>query len=193
MVTLPYLILRDALDLVWVQKLIFAYTSMPSSTGETQGPHQPRKYNFPRHSFGRKGELRSFKAAWFDNWSWLDYQEVNDSVLCYYCSCASSRNLLAKGLYSKQEETFVTKGFMNWKDACASFWKHKSSNYHIDAVKAITKPWVNVGEMLSQVQGEQKQLNSHMLMTILQNVQFLGWQGLALRGPMMMKAISSNW
>jgi len=36
--------------------------------------------------------------------------------------------------------------------------------------------------MLSHVHGEQKQLNSRMLMTIMQNVQFLGRQGLALRG-----------
>ena len=57
----------------------------------------PRKYNFPGRSFGSKGELQSFKAAWFDNWSRLDHHEMNDSVLC---SCANSRNLLAEVLYS---------------------------------------------------------------------------------------------
>jgi len=81
---------------------------------------------------------------------------VNDSVLCYYCSCANRETCWQKGLYGKREETFITKGFINWKDACASFWKHESSNYHFDAVKSITKLRVNVGDMLSQAHGEQK-------------------------------------
>ena len=67
-----------------------AYAKCASSTSG------PRKYNFPGRSFGSKGESRSFKAAWFDNWSRLYHQEMSDSVLC---SCANSRNLLAKELY----------------------------------------------------------------------------------------------
>ena len=46
------------------------------------GRLDPGSYNFPGHSFRSKGESQSFKAALFDNSSWLDYQEVNDSVLC---------------------------------------------------------------------------------------------------------------
>ena len=53
-------------------------------TGEA--PHQPRKYNFRGCSFRSKRESRSFKAARIEKWSLLDYQEVSDSVLCYYCS-----------------------------------------------------------------------------------------------------------
>ena len=107
---------------------------------------------------------------------------MSDSVVCYYCSRANDKSLLTSSLYGKREETFLTKGFVNWKDACASFWKHEASKYHIDAVEVFSKPQKNVGEMLSQARCEQKKLNGRMLMTILQNVQYLGRQGLALRG-----------
>ena len=48
--------------------------------------------------------------------------------------------MLAKGLYRRHEEAFITKGFINWQDACASFRKHETSKFHIEAAQAITKP-----------------------------------------------------
>ena len=132
--------------------------------------HPPRKYHFPGRSFGNKGEKRSFKALWFDTWPWLSYQEVSDSVICFYCCQASNRNLLTKGLYGGCEEAYITKGFVNWKDVCASFRKHETSKFHIEAVQTVTKPQHNVDEMLSQVHSNQKKMNSHMLLTIMQNV-----------------------
>ena len=92
--------------------------------------NQPRSLWFLECSFVNKGEKRSFKAAWFDTWPWLDYQ---DSIICFYCSCANNRKLLTKGLYGTWEETFLSNGFINWKDACASFRRHKTSKIHIDA------------------------------------------------------------
>ena len=71
------------------------------SSHNGDNPHQPRRFKFPERSFGRKGEKRSFKAAWFDTWAWLDYREVSDSV-CYYCSRANDKNLLTSGLYGKR-------------------------------------------------------------------------------------------
>ena len=97
-----------------------------------------------------------------------------------------------KGVYGRREEAFITKGFINWKDACASFRKHETSKFHIEAVQAIAKLQRNVDEMLSQVHSNQKKMNGHMLLTILQNVRFLSRQGLALRGIMMMKVILPN-
>ena len=155
----------------------------------TDSPHQPKRFCFPARSFGNKGEKRSFKPAWFDTWSRLDYREVSDSVLCYYCSRANDRNLLCRGLYGKREDTFLINGLVNWKDARASFRRHETSKYHVQAVQVISKPQQDVGEILSQAHSEQKKLNSCMLSTILQNLTFLGRQGLALGGTMMTKAI----
>ena len=40
-------------------------------------PNQPRDFNFPKRSFGKKNpELRSFNAQWFKLHSWLHYNEV---------------------------------------------------------------------------------------------------------------------
>ena len=83
--------------------------------------HQPKRFVFPKRSFGTKGEKRAFNPAWFDRWSWLDYNEANDHVVCFYCSRAHRRNLLPDGFSRKREETYVTRGFTNWKDACESF------------------------------------------------------------------------
>ena len=85
----------------------------------SKGPHQPKKYKFPEQQFGNKGETRSFKVAWFDSWPGIDYQEVSDSITCYYCSRASTQKLLTKGFYGKTEETFLTfdsfvKNYLFW-------------------------------------------------------------------------------
>ena len=90
--------------------------------------------------------------------------------------------MLSHGLYGKQEEAFLSSGFINWKDACASFRKQEASKYHCDVVHALTKTQKSVGDMLSQAHSEQRKQNSQMLLTIMQNIQFLGRQSLALRG-----------
>jgi len=61
---------------------------------QAEGPHQPKKYKFSERQFG-KLETRSFKVAWFDFWPWIDYQEVSESITCYYCSHASSQKLVS--------------------------------------------------------------------------------------------------
>ena len=142
-------------------------------------PHQPKKFSFPPRSFGSKGEKRSFRPIWFEKWSWLYYREVSDSVICFYCLSAHKRKLLSEGLYSKREDTYVKKGFVNWKDTCASFRVHETTKYHVDAVKAMTKPQNDVGEMLSCNHSKEKNLNGRMLQIIMQSIQFLGRHGLA--------------
>lgn len=63
-----------------------------------------------------------------------------------------------------------------------TYRKHQASKYHADAVQAVSVPQKDVGGILSHVHQEEKKLNGRMLMLILQNLQFLGRQGLALRG-----------
>ena len=110
---------------------------------------------------------------------WLNYEEASNSVIYFYCCQVSNRNLPMKGLYGRHEEAFITKGFINWKDACASFRKHETSKSYIEAVQAIAKRQHNVDEIFSQVHSKQKKINGYMLLSILQNVQFLSRQGLA--------------
>ena len=94
----------------------------PDNLYVTDGGHQPKSFTFPKRSFGTEGEKRAFNLVGaISKWSWLDYIEVNNHVVCFYCSCANRRNLLPNGFCQKHEETYVTRGFTNWKDACESF------------------------------------------------------------------------
>ena len=60
--------------------------------------------------------------------------------------------------------------------------RHETSMYRLSAVKAITKPQKDIGEMLSKKHLEENKLFGRMLMNIMQNLQFLARQGIPLRG-----------
>lgn len=60
--------------------------------------------------------------------------------------------------------------------------RHETSIYHLSAVKAMTIPQKDIGEMLSKKHLEEKKLFGRMLMNIMQNLQFLARQGIPLRG-----------
>lgn len=47
----------------------------------------------------------------------------SDSILCYHCSHTNKTRALNKALV-KYDSSFISKGFVNWKDACASVRKH---------------------------------------------------------------------
>ena len=82
-------------------------------------------------------------------------------------------------------ETFVVKGFSNWKDATSSFKKHQASKAHGEAVQAVItlpKTTKNVGDLLSSAYTAQREQARDMLRIILSSVRFLARQGLALRG-----------
>ena len=56
-------------------------------------PHQPRSFRFPRRSFGSKTVVkRGFKASWFDNHTWLHYDESKDLAFCFLCMKAVKKN-----------------------------------------------------------------------------------------------------
>ena len=42
-----------------------------------------------------------FQPSWFRKWSWLNYREASDSVICLYCSHAFDNKLLTNALYKR--------------------------------------------------------------------------------------------
>ena len=42
-----------------------------------------------------------FQPSWFQKWSWLNYREASDSVICLYCSHAFDNKLLTDALYKR--------------------------------------------------------------------------------------------
>jgi len=48
-----------------------------------------------------KGSEAMFQPSWFQKWSWLNYREASDSVICLYCSHAFDNKLLTNALYKR--------------------------------------------------------------------------------------------
>ena len=49
-------------------------------------PHQPSGHRFPKRAFGKKTVVwRSFQQSWFNQWTWLHYDEANDLAYCHTC------------------------------------------------------------------------------------------------------------
>ena len=146
-------------------------------------PHQPRSFAFPCRMFGKKNPVkRVFRSDWYKKWRWLHYDEASDSALCFYCSKAEQEGKLRS---TAKDLSFISKGFTNWKDATEAFKKHEKCKCDQDAnqvmiVLPATKR--DIGEACSATHAHQKTENRTMLLKILQNIRFLGRQGLALRG-----------
>ena len=93
--------------------------------GEELKPNQPKDFSYPKRKFGK--DERSFLPSWYKTWKWLHYNEVNDTVYCIYCLNAKRLHMLND---VKVEESFVIKGFCNWKNTRSNdkgFQHHESS------------------------------------------------------------------
>ena len=88
--------------------------------------HHPKAFKFPKRSFGKKMVVnRSFQLIWFEKWPWLHYVENDDTVLCITCAQASAQKKLQWS--SNLDLAFISKAFMNWKDATVKFAIHEAS------------------------------------------------------------------
>jgi len=100
-----------------------AKDGLSSAARFQDSPHQPRRFTFPKRSCGHKQPIRrSFQPCWFNTWTWLHYDEGNDTVLCYFCGKANQDSLLRANC---KDAAFVYKGFCNWKDATNCFRRHE--------------------------------------------------------------------
>lgn len=142
-------------------------------------PCQPSSsFVFPKTAFGKQN--RSFQSRWFNKFSWLDYNEMEDSVTCSICK----KHLKNLEMEKNKDEAFLNTGFRNWKKALDSFKDHQKSKCHIAALTfEITIPQCgNIQEMTSEKMKSNMQENRKCLIKIIEILQFLGRQGLALRG-----------
>ena len=82
---------------------------------------------------------------------------------------------------TNKDTAFITKGFTNWKDATDCFRHHEQSKCHLESLELMTLPHSvqDIGEVLS---GAGKSMNRKIFIKILQNIQYLVRQGIALRG-----------
>ena len=120
----------------------------PGLASVSQGPNQPKSFKFPTKTFGNNTKKRSFQPAWFDQRSWLHYDEETDTVFCNTCLKAIQNNMLSS---TKADPAFTRIGFGNWKNAMdkkKGFQKHESSESHREAVaRYVTAPATTVGDV----------------------------------------------
>ena len=143
-------------------------------------PFQPTQIQFPRREFGKSAPVRrSFQATWFNRFKWLHYDVGRDAAYCFICCKAVKEGKIR--LASYVEESFLVKGFTNWKDATRIFGKHESSDFHKSTAAALASK-VDIADMLSKQAATEKQQNRQYLLKVLSSIRFLARQGLPLRG-----------
>lgn len=141
---------------------------------------QPAYISFPCREFGKSAPMkRSFQATWFNRFKWLHYDLGQDAAYCFVCCKAVKEGKVRLSTYI--EESFLVKGFTNWKDATRIFMKHQSCDFHKSAAAALASR-VDVGDMLSRQAATEKQQNRQYLLKVLSSIRFLARQGLPLRG-----------
>ena len=144
--------------------------------------HPPKSFSFPKRSFRSKKIQHSFRSEWCQEFDRLHYDATDDTAYCHLCLCTKAeKRFLAR---TKREPAFISRGYINWKDAKTAFNAHSLSTCHKEAVQSLklSTETGDVAEMLSAAHGAEKALNREMLRRILQNIRFFACRGLALRG-----------
>ena len=103
-----------------------------------------------------------------------------NGVLCFYC--VKAFQLDKSSLAKNTDSAFVSAGFRNWKKAVEKFTDHIKSKSHKLAVATHCQKANPINSQLSSALATSQQKARACLMKIMSCVQFLGRQGLALRG-----------
>lgn len=116
----------------------------------------------------------------FTKWKWLHYDAARDLLFCHVCVTGiKSGKLILSG------NAILSGGFSNWKDATRCFIKHETSSTHktaVDAVVTVPRTCTDVGDMLSASHASEKKANQYYVYKVIENIQFLSRQGIALCG-----------
>lgn len=149
----------------------------------SDSPTQPVLREYPT-VLDRNGDKRSFLAAWFGQHSWLEYSQTENAAFCFACRhfCHSD----------KAEETFVRKGFQNWKKAHnrdKGLTGHQKAELHVAAMTAwceykklkITGQG-SVAQMQSAAYSKQVSENRHYLQTVAEVLLLTAAQNVSQRG-----------
>lgn len=152
----------------------------PECASKAAGPFQPRITHTPAPRDALSGrQPRHFKSEWYGRFPWLEYSLVKDAVFCYYC------RLHAAHKPGCGEDAFTKVGVSNWKNVLDRCLKHESSKVHQTASvfhRQSSQQSTSVAKQLSSVHQQQVEKNRQYLRRIVENVLFLGKQGLAFRG-----------
>lgn len=141
--------------------------------------YQPdESYPFPKTSFNT--QERSCQSTWFKTYSWLHYDIEKDCVFCFYCLSHESK-LTAE---NNRDPAYISRGFKNWKKAPACFKIHEQSKCHTAALtyETIVPKCGDASEMHDNEIAKRRERERLYLKIVMESIQYLTRQGLALRG-----------
>jgi Domain of unknown function (DUF4371) len=126
-----------------------------------------------------------FQKEWFKTHPWLHFDPSSKGMLCFHCAKASAFELLSS--VKRGDDSFITTGFTNWKKGYGQesrFKVHESSNCHSFACEALHNMLkaMPVANMLNKQLTSDQAVARKSLNAIFTTVQYLGRQGIALRG-----------
>ena len=93
--------------------------------------------------------------------------------------------LAAKKLIcTRREDTFISTGFTNWKNARTRLRGHECGDCHKDAIEIFvrSKQATDISKAFSMQLTQEKELNRQMFIKILHSIRYLTRQGIAMRG-----------
>ncbi len=143
-------------------------------------PNQPRNINFPARQIGSK--VRRFRVAWYDQYSWLEWNNSKHAAFCHTCMMACQLKLMT--FSHNVEDAFTRTGFTNWKHALEKFTAHERSSAH----KEATLKWSNyirqrnIAPDLSTQISDEQMIRREALLWLFSSLKYLSRQGLATRG-----------
>lgn len=138
----------------------------------------PKKsYKFPKNKDGR-----SCHHGWFERFSWLSYDFERDTVFCYECRVALSKDV---GDNTRvMELSFMKTGFNNWKKGTERLKRHEKSQFHVDALnRSLSRATrIRVVQLLSAQNQKQQKESMIALSVIVSSIHYFCRSGQALQG-----------
>jgi len=117
---------------------------------------------------------------WFQDFPWLHYDAKIDKVFCYYCHSHEAK-LTAE---HNKDPAYISTGFGNWKKAPKCFKEHEQSKCHVASLtyQTVVSQCGDPMEMHNAELTKTRERERQYLKIIIESLQFLARQDLALRG-----------
>lgn len=150
------------------------------------GPYQLHKSKYPFSPSGPNGKTRSFQAAWFNNFWWLEYSEKNDAAFCFPCYLFNKKPIGRVG-----SDRFTVAGFNKWKKVnsgkdCA-FVVHEGTttsahNFSVRCYEDLKNQLCHIENVIEKQTTQQIMDNRLRLKASIESIKWLTFQACALRG-----------
>ena len=123
--------------------------------------HPNDSYVFHKRVFERQNRFCNLK--WFKLYSWLDCNEISDSVTYFVCKRYYSK------LKRNVEKSFRSVGYSDWEHALSSFDEYQDASYHRLAMtyEIIVPQCGDVKEMQNESATSQMKLNRRFFVKIV--------------------------